>query len=88
MVCTKIVEVTMETVDTVIFRAMPEIRSKLKSPDEARTYNFVYELLMIVAYGSFWKRIKTLQDHRNIMNRPTKKRELFLFVKIHARTNR
>ena len=66
----------METVDTVIFRAISEIWSKLKRPDEARTYNFVYELLMIVAYGSFWKRKKTLQDHGNIMNSPTKKEAL------------
>ena len=30
-----LVEVTVETVDTVIFRAMSEIRGKLKHPDEA-----------------------------------------------------
>ena len=40
----------METIDTVISRAIPEIKSKLKCPDEARTYNFVYEFLMIVAH--------------------------------------
>ena len=34
------VEGTMETVDTVIFRAISEIRGKSKHPDEAKIYNF------------------------------------------------
>ena len=51
----------METVDTVIFRAISEIRSKLKCPGEARTYNFVYEFLMIVAHKWLF-----LEQNKNI----------------------
>ena len=36
-----LVEVTMETVDAVICRAISEIRGKSKRPDDARIYNFV-----------------------------------------------
>ena len=62
----------MKTFDTAIFRVITEIQSKWKHPDEARTYDFVYEFLMIVPYCFFWKRTNTFQDQRNIMNRPTK----------------
>ena len=36
MANSNLVEVTMETADTVIFRAISEIRGKSKRPDEAR----------------------------------------------------
>ena len=41
MANSNLVEVTMETADTVIFKAISEIRGKSKRPDEARIYNFV-----------------------------------------------
>ena len=68
------VEVTMETVDAVIFRAISEIRGKSKRPDEARIYNFVKDFLddSGVSNGFFWERMKTLEDQGVIINRPTK----------------
>ena len=45
MANSNLVEVTKETADTVIFRAISEIRGKSKRPDEARIYNFVKNLL-------------------------------------------
>ena len=36
MANSNLIEVTMETADTVIFRAISEIRGKSKQPDEAR----------------------------------------------------
>ena len=47
MANSNLVEVTMETADTVIFRAVSEIRVKSKRPDEARIYNFVKKSLMM-----------------------------------------
>ena len=58
-----LVEVTMETADTVIFRAISEIRGKSKKPDEARIYNFVKNFLdnSDVSDGSFWEEWKQLR---------------------------
>ena len=58
------VEGTMETVDTVIFRAITQIRGKSKHPDEARIYNFVKDFLVDSgeSYGSFWERMRTFED--------------------------
>ena len=44
-------EGTMETVDTVIFRAISEIRGKSKRPDEARFIILLKTFLTIVAYS-------------------------------------
>ena len=67
-------EGTMETVDTDIFRTISEIRDKLKRPDEARIYNFVKDFLDDggVSDGSFWERMKTLEEQGVIINRRTK----------------
>ena len=67
------IEVTMETVDTVIFRAISEIRDKSKRPNEARIYNFVKGFLddSGVSDGSFWERMKTLEDQGVILNTST-----------------
>ena len=64
----------METVDTVIFRAISEIRGKPKRPDETRIYNFIKNFLddSGVSAGSFWERMKTFEDQGVIINRPTK----------------
>ena len=68
------VEVTMEIVDIVVFRAISEIRGKSKCSDEARIYNFVKAFLDYsgVSDGSFSERMKTLEDQGVIINRPTK----------------
>ena len=52
-----LVEVTMKIANTVIFRAISEIRGKSKRPDEARIYNFVKKFLddSEASDGSFWK---------------------------------
>ena len=65
----------MKTVDTVIFRAIPEIRCKLKRPDEARIYNFVKDFFYDsgVSDSSFGERMKTPEDQGAITNRPTKR---------------
>ena len=85
-----LVEVTMETVDTVTFRAISEIQGKSKRPDEAKIYNFVKDLLddSGVSDGSFWERIKTLEDQGVIMNRPTKcGKSFFLSKSLHKPTD-
>ena len=85
-----LVEVTMETVDTVIFRAISEIRSKSKCKDEARIYNFVKDFLddSGVSDSSFWKRMKTLEDQGVIINRPTKcGSSFFLSKSLHEPTD-
>ena len=68
------VEGTMETVDTVIFRAISEIQGKSKHPDETRIYNFVKDFLddSSVSDGSFWERKKILEDQEVILYKPTK----------------
>ena len=55
------VEGTMETVDTVIFRAISEIRGKSKRPDEARIYNLFEDFLddSGVSDVSFCERMRT-----------------------------
>ena len=67
------VESTMETVDTVIFRAITEIRGKSKRPDEGKIYNSVKDFLAHrgVSNGSFWEKVKTLENEGIIINRPT-----------------
>ena len=77
------VENTMEAVETVIFRAMSEIRGRSKCPDEARIYNFVKDFLDNSGKtdGSFWERIKTLGDQEVIINIPTKSGSSFFLSK-------
>ena len=66
-----------------IFRAISEIRGKSKRPDEARIYNFIKEFLdeSGVSDGSFWERMKTLEDQGVIINRPTECRSSFFLSK-------
>ena len=68
------VKVTMDTADTVIFRAISEI-------DEARIKNFVKDFLGGVSNGSFWKTMKSLEDQGAIINRPTKRGSSFFLSK-------
>ena len=54
MANSNLIEVTMETAGTVIFRAISEILGKSKRPDEARIYDFIENLLdSDVSDGSF-----------------------------------
>ena len=57
MTNSNLVEVTMETADTVIFRAISEIWGKSKRPDEAKILYFLKNILddSEVLDGSFWK---------------------------------
>ena len=57
-----LVEVTMETVNTVIFRAISEIRGNPKRLDETRNYNFLKNFLddSGVSDDSFLEKMKTL----------------------------
>ena len=59
---------------TLIFRAISEIRGKSKRPDEARIFNFVKGFLddSGESDGSFWERMKTIEDQGVIINTPTK----------------
>ena len=84
MTNSNLVEVTMETADTVIFRAISEIWGKSKRPDEDRFYNFVKNLLddSEVSDGSFRKRMKAIEDQGIIINR-----QFLPNVKVLARTN-
>ena len=74
------VDGTMETVDTVIFRPISEIRDKSEHPDEARNYNFVNDFLddSGVSDSSFWERMKTLENQEVVINRPNKCGSSFL----------
>ena len=74
------VDGTMETVDTVIVRAISEIRDKSKHPDEARNYNFVNDFLddSGVSDSSFRERMKTLENQGVVINRPNKCGSSFL----------
>ena len=68
MTNSNLVEVTMETADTVIFRAISEIWGKSKRSDKARIYNFVKNLLddSDVSDGS---RMKSIEVQGVIINR-------------------
>ena len=72
----------METFDTVICRAMSEIRTNQNGQMKPK-FMIVKDFLddSGVSYGFFWERMKTLEDQGVIISRPTK------CVKIFARTN-
>ena len=85
-----LVEVTLKTVDTIIFRAISGIRGKWKRPDEARIYDFVKDFLgnSAVSDGAFTKRMKRLEDQGAIINIPTKRGSSFFLLKsLHEPTN-
>ena len=78
-----LIEDIMQAADNVIFRAISEIRGKSKRPNEARIYNIFKHFLDEVSVfdGSFWERMKTLEDERAIINRPTKRGSSFFLSK-------
>ena len=84
------VEGTMETADTVIFRAIFEIRDKSKRSDEARTYNFVKYFFHDsgVSYGSLWEIMQKLEDQGVTTVTPTKYgNSFFLSMSLHEPSN-
>ena len=64
MANSNLIEVTMETADTVIFWAISGIRGKSKHPDETRIYNFLKNFFedSDVSDGLFWEKMETLND--------------------------
>ena len=64
MANSNLIEVTMETVDTIIFWAISEIRGKSKRPDETRIYNFSKNFFedSDVSDGPFWEKMEILND--------------------------
>ena len=70
MANSNLVEVTMKTADTVIFRAISEKHGKSKRPDKAIIFNFVKNLLdeSDLSDGSCWERIKSVED-QGVINR-------------------
>ena len=80
----------MVTVNTVIFRAISEIRGKSKRPDKTRNYNFLKDVLddSGVSDDSFWEKVKTLEEQGIITNRPTKcGSSFFLSKSLHKPTD-
>ena len=76
----------METVDTVICRAMSEIRTNQNAQMKPK-FIIVKDFLddSGVSYVFFWERMKTLEDQGVIISKPTKC--VKILVKILARTN-
>ena len=75
----------METADTGVFRVISEIRGKSKHPGEARIYTFNKDFLddSGVSDGSFWEKMKTLEN-----TRPTKQGSYFFLLKsLHEATD-
>ena len=80
----------METADTGVFRVISEIRGKSKHPGEARIYTFNKDFLddSGVSDGSFWEKMKTLEEQGVITNRPTKQGSYFFLLKsLHEATD-
>ena len=71
MANSNLVEVTMKTADTVIFRAISEKHGKSKRPDKAIIFNFVKNLLdeSDLSDGSCWEGMKSVEDQGVIINR-------------------
>ena len=66
---------------------LSEIQGKSKRPDEVRIYNFVKGFLddSGVSDGSFWERIKTLDDQGVIVNKTIS--SFFLSKSLHEPTD-
>ena len=73
-------EVTIASLDKIIYHAIYEIRYRLsKRPDEKRTFSFVKEFLdgSEIAESTFWERLRTLEIKGEIVNKPPKKGNSF-----------
>ena len=70
-------EVTIASLDKMIYHAIYEICYRLsKLPDEKRILSFVKEFPEI-AESTFWERLRTLEIERKIINKLSKKGNSF-----------
>ena len=76
-------EVTIASLDKMIYYAIYEIRYSLwKRPDEERIFSLVKEFLdgNEISESTFWERLRLLEIEGEIISKPPKKGELFLFA--------
>ena len=76
-------EVTISSLDKMIYHAIYEIRYRLsKRPDEKRIFSFVKEFLdgNEIAEITFWEKLRTLEIEGEIVDKPSQKGN-FLFSK-------
>ena len=79
-------EVTIASLDKMIYHAIYEIQYKLsKRPDEKKIFSFVKEFLdgNEIA-GTFWERLRTFEIKWEIVNKPTKKGNSFFLWKSNS----
>ena len=70
-------EVTIASLDKMIYHAIYEIRYRLsKRPDEKIIFSFLKEFLdgSEIAESTFWERLRTLEIEGETVNKPSKKR--------------
>ena len=80
-------EVTISSLDKMIYHAIYEIRYRLsKRPDEKRIFSFLKEFLdgSEIAESTFWERLRTLEIKGEIVNRPSKKGNSFFLSKSNS----
>ena len=80
-------EVTIASLDKVIYHAINEMRYRLlKRPDEKRIFSFVEEFLdgSEIAESTFWERLRTLEIKREIVHEPSKKGNSFFLSKSNS----
>ena len=80
-------EVTIVSLDKMIYYAMYEIRYRLsKRPDEKIIFSFVKEFLdgNEIAERIFWERLRTVETEGEIVNKPSKKGNSFFLPKSNS----
>ena len=80
-------EVTIASLDKMIYHAIYEIRYRLsKRPDEKITFSFLKEFLdgSEIAESTFWERLRTLEIKREIVHEPSKKGNSFFLSKSNS----
>ena len=80
-------EVTIASLDEMIYHAIYEIRYRLsKRPDEKRIFSFVKEFLdgNEIAESTFWERLRTLEIKGEIVNKPSKKENSFFLTESNS----
>ena len=77
-------EVTIASLNKIIYHAIYEIRDRLsKHPDEKRIFSFEKEFLdgNKIAESTFWEKLRTLAIDGDIVNKPSKKENSFFLLK-------
>ena len=80
-------EVTLASLDKIIYHAIYEIRYRLsKRPDEKRILGFVKEFLdgNEIAEKTFWERLRTLEIEGEIFYKSSKKGNFFFLPKSNS----